>query len=126
MNINTYLAKQYGPQPCFELVADVYASESDAVAVDYKTVNRSIRDMSSAFRIAIYKSAHGFVQTSAPIDMCIVLLGKTDKIGIHHCGIYFAGSVLHAMPGITLYEELTAITDRFEVVEFWAKPVAAA
>ena len=30
------------------------------------------------------------------------------------------------MPGITLYEELTAITDRFEVVEFWAKPVVDA
>ena len=122
ININAYLAKQYGPQPCFELVADVYASELNAVAVDYKTVNRSIRDMSSAFRIAIHKSAHGFVQTPAPVDMCIVLLGKTDKIGIHHCGIYFAGKVLHAMPGITLYEELSVITDRFEVVEFWAKP----
>lgn len=122
MDINTYLARQYSAQPCWELVADVYATELDAIAVDYKTVNRSIREMASAFRIAIHKSPHGFVQIAAPVDYAIVLLGKTEEIGIHHCGIYYQGKVLHAMPDISLYEELSAIQDRFALVEFWAKP----
>jgi len=121
MDVNTYLAKTYGAQPCWELVADVYATELDAIPVDYKTVNRSIREMASAFRLAIHKSAHGFAQAAEPEDMCIVLLGKTEKIGITHCGIYYEGRVLHAMTGTTLYEELSAIRDRFALVEFWAK-----
>jgi len=122
MDINTYLARQYSAQPCWELVADVYATELDAIAVDYKTVNRSIREMASAFRIAIHKSAHGFVKVAEPVDYAIVLLGKTEEIGIHHCGIYYQGKVLHAMPDISLYEELSVIRDRFALVEFWAKP----
>ena len=127
ISINTYLAKTYGPQPCWELVADWYASEERrAVAVDYKTATRSIRDMSSAFRTALHQGGHGFVQTPAPVDGCVVLLGKTDKIGIHHCGIYFQGSVLHALPGITLFEPMSVVADGFEVVEFWHQPVAAA
>lgn len=121
IDINTYLAKQYGPQPCWELVADVYATELQAVPVDYKTVNRSVREMASAFRLAIHKSAHGFVQVAEPIDLCIVLLAKHAHIGIHHCGVYYAGSVLHAMPNSTLYEPLSGINDAFEVVQFWAK-----
>ena len=122
MNVNAYLAKTYGPQPCWELVADVMAVERGAVPVDYKTVNRSIREMAGAFRLAIHKSAHGFVEVAEPVDLAIVLLGKTERMGIHHCGIYFAGKVLHALPGTTLYEELSVIRDAFEVVQFWSKP----
>ena len=121
MNTNTYLARQYGPQPCWELVADVCATELGAVAVDYKTVTRSIREMAGAFRIALHNDPHGFSQVAAPADLCIVLLGKNSRIGIHHCGIYYAGKVLHAMPGATLYEEIATVKDRFELVEFWAK-----
>lgn len=121
MIVNDYLAKTYGPQPCFELVADVYQTELNAIPVDYKTVKRSIREMASAFRLAIHKSAHGFVEIVEPVDMAIVLLGKNDRIGIHHCGVYYDGKVLHAQSGATLYEELSVIRDSFEVVEFWAK-----
>lgn len=121
MNVNDYLAKQYGPQPCWELVADVMAAECGAVPVDYKTVNRSVREMASAFRVAIHKSAHGFVQVQEPIDMCIVLLGRNERIGIHHCGVYLAGKVLHATPGITLYEDLSSLRSTYDVCEFWAK-----
>ena len=121
IDTNAYLAKQYGPQPCWELVADVYNTELQAVPVDYKTVNRSVREMASAFRLAIHKSAHGFVQVTEPVELCIVLLAKHSHIGIHHCGIYHDGSVLHAMPGITLFEPLSTIKDAFEVVQFWAK-----
>ncbi|WP_041742281.1 hypothetical protein [Collimonas fungivorans] len=121
MDINSYLAKQYSAQPCWELVADVYDRELQAIAVGYKTVNRSIREMAGAFRIAIHKTAHGFEKIDIPVDLCIVLLGKTEVMGIHHCGIYFQGKVLHAMPESTLYEELSVIKDRYSVVEFWAK-----
>jgi hypothetical protein len=121
IDINAYLAKPYGLQPCWELVADVYNTELQAVPVDYKTVNRSVREMASAFRLAIHKSAHGFVQVAEPVDLCIVLLAKHAHIGIHHCGIYHDGSVLHAMPGITLFEPLSVISDTFQTVQFWAK-----
>ncbi|HCN89502.1 MAG TPA: hypothetical protein DIT28_10050 [Oxalobacteraceae bacterium] len=121
MDTNAYLAKQYGPQPCWELVADVYATELNAIAVDYKTVNRSIREMSSAFRIAIHKAAHGFVQVADPVDMAIVLLGKSDTIGIHHCGIFYQGKVLHALPNVTLYEDLSTIRDGYALIEYWTK-----
>ena len=126
IDINAYLAKTYGPQPCWELVADVYATELQAVPVDYKTVNRSVREMAAEFRLAIHKSAHGFVQVDAPVDLCIVLLARHARVGIHHCGIYFGGSVLHAMPDVTLYEPLSAVQDAFEVVQFWAKGAEAA
>ena len=124
MNVNDYLSRVYGPQPCWELVADVCTTEIGAIPVDYKTVNRSIRQMASEFRLAIYKSAHGFIQIAEPVDMAIVLLGKTARVGIHHCGIYFDGRVLHAMPGVTMYEELSVIRDVFAVVEFWHKAPA--
>lgn len=122
MNVNDYLARQYGPQPCWELVADVYAAELNAVPVDYTPAIRSVREMASTFRLAIHNSAHEFVQVPEPVDMCIVMLGKTERMGIHHCGIYFEGKVLHAQPGTTMFEELTVIRDAFEVVQFWAKP----
>lgn len=121
MDINTYLAKTYGPQPCWELVADVMATELSAVPVDYKTINRSVREMASAFRLAIHKSAHGFAQVAEPVDFAIVLLGKRADLGVHHCGVFYAGKVLHALPGITVHEELSVIRDAFALVEFWAK-----
>jgi len=123
ININSYLAKTYGPLPCWELVADVYNTELSSVPVDYKTINSSVREVASAFRLAIHKSAHGFVQVIQPEDMCIVLMAKRADIGIHHCGIYINGSVLHALNSITRYEPMSTIMDTFEVVQFWARPI---
>jgi hypothetical protein len=120
MIINDYLSKQYGAQPCWELCVDVLTSESGIVPLTFRTINRSIRQMSSEFRIALSKGQHGFAQITEPVDLCVVLLGKSECVGIHHCGIYFDGRVLHAMPGSTMYEELTVIRDGFAVVEFWA------
>lgn len=122
MDVNLYLAKTYSAQPCWELVADIYATELSAIAVDYMTVNRSVREMASAFRIELHKSAHGFVQVADPVAMCVVLLGKSARVGITHCGVYYDGKVIHANTDATLYEDLVTIRDRFEVVEFWAKP----
>lgn len=120
MDVAVYQSKVYSAQPCWELVADIYSTELDEVSVAYKTVNRSVREMASAFRIAVHKSAHGFSKVVTPVDMCVVLLGS-NKLGIHHCGVFYDGKVLHALPGGTLYEDLTTIIDRFDLVEFWAR-----
>jgi hypothetical protein len=122
IDINAYIAKQYGPQPCFELVADVIQSEGGELPVGYRTINRSVREMASAFRLALHKTPHGYVEVPEPVEFSIVLLGKTEKVGVHHCGIYLDGKVLHALPGITLHQELASIRDEFAVVQFWAKP----
>ena len=71
-DVNHYLSKTYGPQPCWELVADVYNTEVGEIPVDYKTINRSVREMASAFRLAIHGSPHGFSQIEIPTDLCIV------------------------------------------------------
>ncbi|MEC5213326.1 hypothetical protein RCH06_001872 [Polaromonas sp. CG_9.5] len=121
MIVNDYLAKDYGLQGCWSLVADVVATETGATPLTFRTINRSVRQMASEFRIALSKGQHGYVESAEPVNLCIVLLGKTERVGIHHCGIYFEGKVLHALTGITLYEELSVIRDAFEVVQFWAK-----
>lgn len=121
MIVNDYLAKDYGPQGCWSLVADVVATETGDTPLTFRTINRSVRQMASEFRIALSKGQHGYLEIAAPVNLCIVLLGKTERVGIHHCGICFDGKVLHAMTGITLYEELSVIRDAFEVVQFWAK-----
>ena len=121
LDTNAYLARQYGPQPCWELVADLYTRELQALPVDYTAATRSVRQMARAFRIALHNSAHGVIQVAEPVDLCSVLLAKNAHIGIHHCGVYYGGSVLHALPNHTMYEPLSVIRDSFETVQFWAK-----
>lgn len=121
IDVNAYLAKRYSAQPCWELVADIYQSAMGAIPVDYRTVNRSIRQMADAFRVALYKSPHGFEQVEEPRDFTVVLMGKNQHIGIHHCGIWYQGKVLHAQTDLTLYEELSAVRERYAVIEFWDK-----
>lgn len=122
MNVNDYLGKQYPHPPCWSLVVDVYTTELAQGVTDYKTINTSIRAIASAFRLALHKSPHGFVQIETPVDYAVVLMGKTRSLGIHHCGIYYDGKVLHAMPDGNFWQDLASIGDQYEVVEFWAKP----
>ena len=119
MKVGVYQAKRYGPQPCWELVADVYANERQALAVDYIPAQRSVRQMADAFRLALHKASHGFTRTDAPSDFDIVLMGRNAHIGIHHCGIWYGGRVLHAEPGATLYEEPGSLRCRYPIMEFW-------
>lgn len=121
MNVNDYLAKQYGTPPCWELVADVYAREMGQAVNDYRTVNSSIRAIASAFRIALHKSPAGFAQIDAPSDFCIVLMGKSQSMGLHHCGVFYAGRVLHALADGNRYDEVSVIGDGYALVEYWAK-----
>jgi hypothetical protein len=125
MNINDYLQRQYPAPGCWALVADVYASELHADVLGFTTINNSVRAIASAFRIALHKSEHGFVQTPAPTDFSVVLLGKSRALGLHHCGVYYQGSVLHVLPNITLFEPIQSIEGQYELVEFWSKPGGA-
>lgn len=121
ININTYLAKQYPQPPCWFLVADVYHTEFNEPVELFKTVNASVRAIASAFRIAIHKNPNGFRQVPEPVDGCIVLLGRNAAIGIHHCGVYTDGRVLHMLASGGYFEELSTIRDQYALVEFWAK-----
>ena len=119
MKIAAYQAKRYGPQPCWELVSDIYANERSAIAVPYVAAQRSVREMANAFRLALHAGNHGFVRAPGPQDYAVVLMGRNAHVGIHHCGICWEGRILHAEPGATLYEEITAVAARYPLMEFW-------
>lgn len=120
-DINAYLVKQYPAPPCWALVADFYATELAEPVDAFQTVNSSIREIASAFRLSIYKNPNGFRRIEAPVENCIVLLGKTERLGLHHCGVYAGGKVLHALESGVYFEELTVLTGQYALVEFWAK-----
>ncbi|MNN85864.1 hypothetical protein D3C81_2031980 [compost metagenome] len=75
--------------------------------------------MANAFRISLHRGGHGFVRTDNPGDFAVVLMGRNAHIGIHHCGVVYGGRILHAEPGATLYEEITALQCRYPIMEFW-------
>lgn len=122
MNVNDYLGRVYAFPPCWSLVADVLMTERAQTVTDYKTINASIRSIASLFTLTLHKSAHGFVQIAASVDFCVVLMGKTDKLGLTHAGIYYGGSVLHAVESGVYYQPMSVICDEYALVEFWSKP----
>lgn len=122
MNINFYLGQQYPAPPCWSLVADVYTREFNRGVLDYQVINNSVRSIAAAFRLALHKSAHGFMQVAEPQDGAVVLLGRTLALGPHHCGVYHQGSVLHALPAGNLFQDMASLRSQYELVEFWAKP----
>lgn len=121
MDIGHYLAQVYPLPPCWNLVADVYSRELGLPVEDFKTVNASVRSIASAFRLAIHKNPDGFAQLADPVDYCIVLLGKTRKLGLHHCGIYYDGRVLHGLDSGNRYDDMSVIRDTYELIEYWGK-----
>lgn len=121
MNTNTYLASQYPSPPCWQLVADVYRRELAAGVLDYCTINASVRAVASAFRLALYKSDHGFAQIAEPVDYCVVLLGKSASLGLHHCGVYYAGKVLHGLATGNQYQDLASLLAEYPLHEYWSK-----
>jgi len=48
-------------------------------------------------------------------------MGKTVALGLHHCGVYYQGKVLHALSSGNRYEELWVIGDSYALIEFWAR-----
>lgn len=121
MNVAAYQAKVYPSPPCWALVVDVLTTERGVTAAAYKTVNESVRSIASAFRLQLHKSAHGFEQVAAPVDFAVVLMGKTPRLGVHHCGIFYDGKVLHATPDGTFYQPLAQLQAEYQVMEFWSR-----
>lgn len=116
-----YLDRQYGSPPCWELVADYYATEYGIGVDRYAVVTGSLREAAREFSYQLTRDAHGFVRLESPQDGCIVLLGGR-RLGLHHAGIHSGGKLLHALGPSVLIEDLGAVTDRFALVEFWGKP----
>lgn len=121
-----YLGRTYPSPPCWALVADVYASARGQDVLAYRTVTSSIRAIAAEFRLQLHKSAHGFAQIAEPQDLCIVLLGKSRAVGVHHCGIWWQGHVLHALDSGVLLQDVASLTDTYELIEYWARPDGAA
>lgn len=107
--------------PCWSLVASVYSDVLAEPVEEFKTVGGSVRAASRAFRLQLYKGRHGFEQITEPRDFAVVLMGKTQRTGVHHCGIFYEGSVLHALEAGTLYQDLTTLADEYELMEYWAR-----
>jgi hypothetical protein len=121
VNVASYQAKVYPDPPCWALVADVYTSELGQEVEGYKTISGSVRQLASAFRVALHKNPDGFTRLEEPVDYAVVLMGRVPALGVHHCGIYYEGKVLHATPEGTLYQDLASLQDAYPVMEFWAK-----
>ena len=105
----------------------------EGVADGRALMRAGARAIAAAFRLALHKSAHGFepvTAPAAPADFDVVLLGKAPSLGLHHCGVYWQGGVLHALETGAVYQDLASLRDTYPLMEFWRKaavqPVAPA
>jgi hypothetical protein len=121
MDVATYMAKAYPSPPCWALASDVLVTECGFDPMGYSTVSGSVRGAASAFRLALHKTTHGFSQIDAPQDFALVLMGKSAALGVHHCGIYYQGKVLHALDTGSLYQDLASLGDDYALIEFWGR-----
>lgn len=121
MDVSAYQAKVYPSPPCWPLVADVLMTERGITVDVCKTVTGSLRTAASLFRLELHKGAHGFEQVQDPVDFAVVLMGKTNRLGVHHCGIFYDGKVLHALDTGTLHQDLITLHEEYEIVEYWSK-----
>lgn len=121
MTIAKYMQRVYPSPPCWELVADVLTTERGLEIDAYKTITSNVRSIASAFSLHLHKSPHGFAQIAEPVNFAVVLMGKTEKLGLHHAGIFFDGKVLHAKDSGTLYQDMASLRDEYPLMEFWAR-----
>ena len=119
LNINSYLGKVYSYPPCWEMVTDVYINELGLRLLNYNPSNFSTRSIAEAFRLALHKREHNFQSVNIPEDFDLVLLGASNKLGLHHCGIYYKGRVLHSIDSGNLFEALSTVKDKYPLIEFW-------
>lgn len=120
----SYQERVYGPLPCWDLVATVYAEHLGEAPDVYKTITHNVRAAARRFLLELHKGAHGFSQVEEPDDYAIVLMWKSPRhaqIGLCHCGIYWQGSVLHANETGTFFEALSGLSDVYPIMEFWAR-----
>lgn len=119
LNIHDYLGRVYSYPPCWELVTDVYIGELSIKLIHYNSTNKSTRSIAEAFRLALHKKELDFQKEQVPEDYDIVLLGASSKLGLHHCGIYYKGRILHAIDSGNLFEALSTIKDKYPLMEYW-------
>ena len=119
MDVEKYLSRVYKNPPCFELVADLYAEEFGKGCIEYSVVNSSVRSAATAFRIALHTNEHGFRQVSEPVNGCLVLMSNRKHMPVHHCGVYYNGSILHALEGGNAFESVFNLKDSYPIMEWW-------
>lgn len=120
LDVDAFHGKAYDRPPCWQLAADVYANVLGAVVGRYELAGRGARAAAAAMRLALHEGSHGFTQLAAPRDFALVLMGRTARLGLHHCGVYWRGSVLHATDTGTHYTDLAALRREYPLMEFWA------
>lgn len=122
MDPNVYVERHYGPTGCWLLVQDVIRSETGREVNSYRTVNNSVRAIGRVFGESLRKNADGLAQLLIPADLCIVLMGKSPRMGVHHAGVYWRGSVLHALDDGVYFQDLASMRDSYGLMEFWGMP----
>lgn len=121
LDVDAYLARSYPAPACWNLVADVYHRELAADPTQVQTVSEAMRSAARAYRLALFKSRDGMHQVSEPRDFAIVLMWPTAKRRQLHCGIYYQGSVLHALDTAPVFQDLRTLRESYALMEFWAK-----
>lgn len=121
MDTSRYLDRTYGQPPCWELVADVYATEYASEVGRYAVATGTIREAAQKFALHIATDPHGFIRLGEPAEGCVVLLGSS-RAGLHHAGVYTGGKLLHALRESVLLEPLESVADRYKLIEFWGRP----
>jgi hypothetical protein len=122
LDVAAYQARQYEAPRCWSLVSAVYAEVVGRNPNEVQTVSESMRNASRAFRLALYKTSEGLQRLAEPQNLAIVLMWPTSQRKRPHCGIYYAGKVLHATESTNLYQDLASLGDSFPIIEFWAVP----
>lgn len=119
LDINVWMARVFDDPPCWQLVASIYTEVLGAPVDEYKTVSSSVRDIARAFRLVLHKGVHGFSQIAQPVDFAVVLMGRTTTLGLHHCGLWYDGRVLHATPKGTVHQALNSLQAEYMLMEYW-------
>lgn len=122
LDVEAYLAKSYPAPPCWHLVTDVYRSKLGQEPNEVQTVSEAMRRASRQFRLELFKSRDGMEQLEEPRDFAIVLMWPTSARRQLHCGIYYQGSVLHALETGPVYQDMQTLREAYPLMEFWARP----
>lgn len=121
-DIKRYLNSTYPNPPCWALVADYYVNELKYIIDVNEGSPRTVQEISTQFTLELHKGKHGFIKVQLPSENCVVLMGKNQRLNLHHCGVYVDGRVLHATSSGVFWQDLSSIKDMYSLLEFWEKP----
>lgn len=121
LDVESYLGRVFPDPPCWNLVTDVYMNVLAQEPNEVQTVSEAMRRAARAYRLELFKSRDGMEQLAQPRDFAIVLMWPSSARRQLHCGIFYQGSVLHALPTGTLYQDLQTLREAYPLMEFWSK-----